>query len=195
MRLSRIWKLYLLFTAVLLVTMTLAGFVLQDQLKKALQNRLLDQVLTLSRLVVKVLPEARTPAVLDPFCREYQKAAGVRITLIQTDGRVIGESERASIRVENHLVRPEVQAALKQGRGTAVRQSDTLGIDMLYLAVHLKDKNLILRLGIPMSEVKKIQNNVMIFLTLALYLTPLFAIVVSFFFARYMSASGESRDD
>jgi C4-dicarboxylate-specific signal transduction histidine kinase len=51
---------------------------------------------------------------------------------------VLGDSERSVEQVrsmENHLRRPEVQAALSRGSGTAQHQSATLGKEMLYVAV------------------------------------------------------------
>ncbi|MHB8121607.1 MAG: ATP-binding protein [Desulfuromonadaceae bacterium] len=61
-----------------------------------------------------------------------------RVTLIAADGTVRGDSDVGQGRVaqlENHLQRPEVQEALKNGSGSAVRYSDTLRTSMLYSAM------------------------------------------------------------
>ncbi|MDU0460366.1 MAG: ATP-binding protein [Geobacteraceae bacterium] len=61
-----------------------------------------------------------------------------RVTLIATDGTVIGDSDVGQARLaqlENHLQRPEVQDALKHGAGSALRYSDTLRMSMLYSAM------------------------------------------------------------
>ena len=92
-----------------------------------------------------------------------------------------------SIRTDSHLKRPEIQDAVKNGIGTAIRFSNTLSIDMLYVASLLKEQHKIIRIAIPMKKVKEIENEVMILLALALYLTPFLAIVVSFFFAKSVS--------
>ncbi len=130
---------------------------------------------------------------MDPFCQEYGKIAGVRITIIGEDGTVIGESSRSSIGMEKHLDRPEVQRAISDGVGTSVCYSETLDIDMLYVASLLKDTGKIIRLSMPMAKVKAIEDKIAIFLTVALYLTPVVAIIVCFFFARYM-AYGDQRE-
>ena len=47
-----------------------------------------------------------------------------RVTLIAPDGTVVGDSDLGQVRLaqmENHLHRPEVQEALKNGSGSAVR--------------------------------------------------------------------------
>ena len=61
-----------------------------------------------------------------------------RVTLIAPNGTVIGDSDVGKARLgqlENHLQRPEVQDAIKNGTGSALRYSDTLRISMLYLAM------------------------------------------------------------
>ncbi|MDO9307512.1 MAG: HAMP domain-containing protein, partial [Deltaproteobacteria bacterium] len=61
-----------------------------------------------------------------------------RVTLIATNGTVIGDSDVGQARLaqlENHLQRPEVQDALKNGAGSALRYSDTLRMSMLYSAM------------------------------------------------------------
>ena len=62
-----------------------------------------------------------------------------RITLISRDGRVIFDTDADSTAIENHLDRPEFQAAIISGTGTARRHSATLGHDSIYAAVGIKD--------------------------------------------------------
>lgn len=188
LRLNRIWKLYLVYSTVLLVMMILGGFILKSQLRETLRNYLARDALTLSRVIAKSLPNTDNSTVLDHFSKEYAETAGARITIIRTNGSVIGESDRNSIDVKNHLDRPEVRDALENGTGIAIRHSRTLGVDMLYGASLLKERDRIIRVAIPMREVKHIENEVMIFLTLALYLTPILAMIISFLFARYLTS-------
>jgi len=61
-----------------------------------------------------------------------------RVTLIAPNGTVIGDSDVGQARLaqlENHLQRPEVQEALKNGSGSALRYSDTLRTSMIYSAM------------------------------------------------------------
>lgn len=187
MRLSRIWKLYIIYTTVLVVCMIMGGLLLKAKLKETLEDHLTRQVLTLTKIMVKDLPETEDFSILDPLCQDYAEIAGVRITIIKEDGTVIGESDRKSIGMEKHLDRPEVQGAIRQGIGTSIRHSETAGIDMLYVASLLEDTGKIVRLAMPMAKVKAIEDKITIFLTLALYLTPVVAIIVCFFFARYIA--------
>ena len=188
LRISRIWKLYFVYTIVLVAGITLAGLVLNVKLRNTLKNQLKEDVLVVAKLIEKVLPDTENRSILDTFCRDYKKTAGVRITIIKENGKVIGESDRKSIRVANHLDRPEVSGAVRNGTGTAIRHSETLGIDMLYVALFVENKKRIIRVAMPMTKVKMIKNEVMGFLAVALYLIPVLAIIISFIFAKHMTS-------
>lgn len=73
----------------------------------------------------------------------------LRVTLISPDGNVIYDSyPNHSERIENHLNRPEVQKAMKQGSGYDVRRtSETTGVPYFYSATRYKDY--ILRSALP----------------------------------------------
>ncbi|MDO4302475.1 MAG: ATP-binding protein [Bacillota bacterium] len=67
-------------------------------------------------------------------------AAGtVRITLIDTDGSVLGDTQANTSVMENHGDRPEVRDAASSGTGRSVRQSSTLGANTYYYAVRLEN--------------------------------------------------------
>jgi two-component system phosphate regulon sensor histidine kinase PhoR len=182
---DRIWKHFFIYSILLIALMTVIGFLSQWELENRLQDHLRNDALIFAKLVGKALPDSESPELLDPFCREYQETAGYRVTIINKDGRVIGESDRASIVVGSHLDRPEIREALRTGVGTSVRHSGTLEVEMLYTALLLQEEGRIVRIAIPMNEVMAFQNEVMIFFALALYLSPIMAILVAFFCTRH----------
>ena len=186
LKISRVWKLYFVYTILLVIGITLAGLILNVQLRKVLVDQLKEDVLVSSKLIAKVIPDTEERSILDPFCNDYKKTAGVRITIIKDNGKVIGESDRKSIRVANHLDRPEVSAALRNGTGVAIRHSESLGTDMLYVAFFIEKKKKIIRLAMHIKKINMIQNKVMGFLAVSLYLIPVLAVIISFFFARNM---------
>ncbi len=73
--------------------------------------------------------------------QKLEKAGGstVRITLIDTDGRVLEDSEADAALMENHGDRPEIKEAFSSGMGSIVRQSATLGENTYYYAVRLEN--------------------------------------------------------
>ena len=72
---------------------------------------------------------------INRFCKTINSESNTRITLIQIDGQVIGDSHEEPINMDNHIDRPEVIKALSGNIGTAKRFSNTLQKEMLYLAV------------------------------------------------------------
>jgi two-component system, OmpR family, phosphate regulon sensor histidine kinase PhoR len=191
--LSRVWKLYFIYTILLVVGVTLAGFVLEAQVKKSLIEHLEEDTLTLAKVMAQSLPETEDPSVLDQFCDSFSNVAGARISLLDKDGKVIGESDTEIAGTETKLDRPEVQEALQKGEGSSTRFSKTLRIDMLYTAFFLKEKGKIIRLAVPMTKVRVFQNEVMVLFSLALFLVPFFVIIMTFVFTKYGIYEGSKK--
>jgi len=101
---------------------------LEDEIARGLEGE--------ARLVAALVPadSLRWPE----FARDVGGRIGQRVTLIDPSGRVRGDTEfdRASLaRLENHLLRPEVQAALSASVGRAERLSASTNDRRLYVAV------------------------------------------------------------
>ena len=97
-------------------------------------------------------------AEINRLSHDLAKKTGLRITVIGPGGTVIGESEKPESElknIENHLQRPEVQQALREDIGSATRHSDTIGVDLLYVAVPIRNDNLvgIVRVAMPLIEI------------------------------------------
>ena len=74
----------------------------------------------------------------DSLADEAGMATGHRITLIDSTGHVVGDSEfdgPALQRLENHSTRPEVIAARTNGVGSVRRMSPSTGEEQVYVAV------------------------------------------------------------
>ena len=69
--------------------------------------------------------------------------ADTRITLIGPDGRVKYDSKEDDVTLQNHKNRPEVKAALKNGSGQDIRESNTLNKEMFYYAVKLENGDIL----------------------------------------------------
>lgn len=66
-----------------------------------------------------------------------------RVTLIDDAGEVLYDSSKQVYMLENHLDRPEVREALKNGSGQDIRHSDTLNTDMYYYAEKLSNDKIL----------------------------------------------------
>src|SRR4030042_4942655 len=81
------------------------------------------------------LADSGAPSVdFDRLAKQVGSGTDIRITIIAPDGVVLGDSEAAPAAMENHLDRPEVREAIQSGTGKSARHSDTLGVDLTYVA-------------------------------------------------------------
>jgi two-component system phosphate regulon sensor histidine kinase PhoR len=127
--------------------------------------RQIDADLRRDAVVVREVFESRLKfehpdaAEINRLSHDLAKKTGLRITVIDPTGVVIGESDKPESEIkniENHLQRPEVQQALHEDIGSASRHSDTIGVDLLYVAVPVRDDKLvgIVRVALPLVAIQ-----------------------------------------
>lgn len=68
----------------------------------------------------------------------FSRQTGTRITVIDMSGTVLADSEKEARDMENHLYRPEIQAALNGEKRMSIRRSSTLQQTMMYMSVPLE---------------------------------------------------------
>jgi two-component system phosphate regulon sensor histidine kinase PhoR len=131
---------------------------------RAVEDRARDRLRReIDLLAGEVEPRLPDPARLDELVRRASRLLGVRVTVIDADGRVLDDSDVALSEVpgmENHARRPEVVAARATGYGTSVRNSATLAADLLYLARALgpdRSRGPVLRLAIPLADLRQVE--------------------------------------
>lgn len=81
---------------------------------------------------------------------------GLRVTLIDSTGKVLGDSEfdgDALARLDNHAFRPEIVAAATTATGSSVRASTAPGEEALYVAA--RGPNGFARVGIPVTDAEQ----------------------------------------
>ena len=99
-----------------------------------------EQVAQLQREARLLAAQWTVPAAADVIADAAGLATGHRVTLIDTSGVVLGDSEFDSPRLQtlqNHLDRPEVRDAIARGSGSARRMSASAGDEELYVAVRM----------------------------------------------------------
>ncbi len=189
MRIKLQWKLTAVFCLLSLFILAASYAYLNSHLKSFLNNDIEDH-LKKELLLSKDFLEnefSRKPAASEAadLADRIGAELGLRVTIIAPDGTVLGDSEvkRENLqKLENHLTRPEVQQALKEGFGLSQRYSQTLKMYMLYSATVVgKDKPVaILRLVIPVSSVAKFEGEMQRILAAGAILVFLISLVLSF---------------
>jgi two-component system phosphate regulon sensor histidine kinase PhoR len=108
---------------------------------------------------------------------EDGRAAGARATIIDSQGKVLADSEADPASMENHGQRSEFVAALKGGVGADTRRSRTVGIPFLYVAAPVAGGAV--RLAYPLSDVEAALTRVRRHLLLGSLLAFVVALVIS----------------
>lgn len=107
----------------------------------------------------------------------------LRITLINSEGTVLADTQVDSANLENHANREEIVHALLFGEGSSVRYSSTLGENELYYATQTKD-GLILRAMLPISTIWSNFFHLMPYILLS----ALIALLISVFTSKKMAS-------
>ncbi|MBF0195143.1 MAG: HAMP domain-containing protein [Magnetococcales bacterium] len=132
---------------------------LEERLVKDIQEHLLSQAKS-ARVLLENVPGDSSIEVLDHLIDGFGEAVENRITIILESGRVVGDSQLEPgqiLQTDNHDHRPEVLAAIKDGQGISIRYSDTLKVDMLYLAVPVtrNDQIMVVRVAKSMEKIQQ----------------------------------------
>jgi two-component system phosphate regulon sensor histidine kinase PhoR len=145
------------------VTLTVAVTMLSWSVRRNAGDRIERSLVNEARLAAETLSHRRaaTPAELDAEADALGQLIAARVTFIAPDGAVVGDSQLSAEElrtVENHQDRPEVQQARRDGVGVARRYSATLDIDMLYVAVAVRNETApmlsAIRLALPLTEIR-----------------------------------------
>ena len=145
------------------VTITVAVTMMSWSVRRSVGERIERSLVNEARLAAETLSHRRpaTPAELDAEADALGRLVAARVTFIGPDGAVVGDSQLSAEElrtVENHRDRPEVQLARRDGLGIARRYSATLDIEMLYVAVAVRNEDAPMiseiRLALPLTEIR-----------------------------------------
>ena len=190
-RLSRVWKLYIVYTALLSVVLAAGGFLLQTRFEDRLVAQCSENGFAMACLVSEVLSAGDlSPEDIPLFCQRLGGSAGIRVSILDEHGRLQGDSSDKVTIGESRVGRPEIDAAMSEGFGHAVRRSESVGVEMCYVALKVEGTGGIVRIGIPMQSATRLKNDVAVLFALVLYLAPVLIIGAVFFVARKLASSG-----
>ncbi len=78
-----------------------------------------------------------------------------RVTWIDADGTVLFDNDADASNLSNHLDRPEIRMAFRDGEGESTRHSDTLNMDTFYYAL-LLDNGTVLRMSMQARTITSV---------------------------------------
>jgi two-component system phosphate regulon sensor histidine kinase PhoR len=161
--------------------------------RRATEKNFADRLRSETALIA-IMPEVQE----DPraFAVDAAKRLGVRMTLIAPDGTVLGDSVKGrgdTLRMDNHLDRPEIRAALSRGLGESVRVSDTTSEEYFYCARLVEGAGPVrfVRIAVPTSDMRALEEQYAWFATGVVLLAMLLLGTVAYVAVRRISAPVE----
>jgi len=156
-----VWQIYPPFLLIILIALLAVTWVFSNSLEKFYAEQTQSD---LEARVQLVIPQVqgymdRTLAnYLDVLSKELGAQTETRLTIILTNGKVVGDSEENPGRMDNHANRPEVINALKGQLGVASRFSRTLQLNMMYVALPVVENDQVVgcvRAALPIKDLTK----------------------------------------
>jgi len=188
-KLRLFWKLGLTYLSLLLLVLlavdVYAGRALRhDYLRAAFQ-----QLEALARLATHRPPPFGELAALRAWAA-WMAQTGARVTVIAADGQVLADSHEKPEKMANHADRPEIQQAFATGRGQAVRYSETVARELVYLAIRhdaAAGTPTVVRLALPLAQISQALADIRRQLGLASLVLLLLAGGISLLFSQTFS--------
>ena len=187
------WRITLPYVILILLTMLVLGIYLSSFVERTYlentESKLASEARMVGDVILPVLDSETTPN-LDEAAKHWASVLASRVTIIAPDGTVVGESHEDRTQMDNHLNRPEVAAALKTGQGSSMRFSHTVGYQMMYTAVVLKNNGEavgIVRVALPLPQVEADLTHLRGVLLTATVLVTILAIILSALIAGRIS--------
>ncbi len=181
MKKNLFYKIFFSYLVIICLSFFLLDILMRDEIKSVLTSQIEEELFSYSGLLKLASPEKSSDNI-----QQIAKISDCRITLIDARGKVFADSEKDPALLENHLNRPEVQEARLKGKGKSVRFSNSIGTNMLYVAVAVKDVDRItgyIRLARPLYAVQNVISKVYQYILLSICIVAVIALLIALFFS------------
>ena len=173
-----------------LVIVCLSFFILdlfiKDEIKKVMTDKIETELFAYAELI-----DLNSAQKMSDQLKQIARISNSRVTLVDAQGRVLADSEKDIAQMENHFSRPELQEARLKGKGKSIRFSQSIGVDMLYVAIPMKSESQItgyIRLARPLHDVQSAIEKVYRSIFLAMMIVAVIALIIALFFSYRLAA-------
>ncbi|EAE3699497.1 PAS domain-containing protein [Listeria monocytogenes] len=181
---------FILFFVVMVIVGVFSGELMKSTYLNMKENQLEDDAkILLQTTNMENLDLDKDAATIQKSLDPLGEDIDARITVIDSKGDVVADTKKDPEKLDNHMNRPEVTDILKKGEsvGISIRESDSLGYSMLYVAVPVKHQGKtdgVLRISISLESVDaavaKLWGNLALIFGIALVIIA----AISVFIAR-----------
>lgn len=131
--------------------------------------------------------------ILNNVCKNIGNDTNTRITIIDYNGNVLGDSDKDPLSMDLHTgeFRQEIKLAKSTASyGSSVRFSETIQEQMMYLAYpyNINGQSIIIRTSLSINDLNKKINNLYLNLFLALLIISLATLLISYYLSRRLTA-------
>ncbi len=186
--------LLFVFILFILTYSVLSFYLIQVNLKNTIVNYQIDNLKTITNYLIGFLKEERdttnfTFEKFGNFLFSVKQYFGVRITIIDINGKVLFETDKDPHLLENHINRPEIQLALKRKEGHSIRFSNTINRNLIYFAKKVEFENFsgFVRTAYPIEYFTGFFSKIINTLVQILLILTVLTIILSTFFAKRLS--------
>lgn len=133
-----LWQIFPAFLIITILGLFLISWNVSALMKNFYYEEKRVQLEKLGALSVSAFPdliENGDYAQIQMLCEQMGQTTNTRFTVIAPRGKVLGDSQESPEIMVNHFDRPEFQTALTGRVGSDIRPSETLGREMMYVAI------------------------------------------------------------
>lgn len=184
-------RLLWVFVSIVMLEVFVLHYVVSARLSLHSEQKATERLESSAILIREIVPVKQLmdkKAVQDVL--RAAEAVNTRLTIIDTQGNVIADTDYEVSAMDNHADRPEIKEAYNGRAGQSKRRSDTLNKYMKYFAVPLLDGGKtagVLRLSIPLSRIETETRILHQIILLGGFLAAAMAIVVGYFVSKHIT--------
>lgn len=172
-------RITILFFVVIAAASVLTAVHLDDNYKNETRAALLKNAKVIESVIIKFEGDDYSDTL-----NSIDKIRDMRITLINDDGVVVFDSRADAESLENHANRPEIISAMKSGTGSNIRFSNTLGKDMMYLAINSDNLGIVIRVSFMLEGISAYSAELWIPLIVLLVVAFMLCLGIALFVSR-----------
>ncbi|MFO7636850.1 MAG: ATP-binding protein [Clostridia bacterium] len=187
-------RIFLYFSMLVLLALMISGLIATNIISNSMKDHISNQLHTVAAL---------SQGFFTPDFNDYNLMASdirsqynlyeisnhdLRVTIITSDGAVLGETHAYFEEMHNHLYRPEVQSALAGYPTVTIRKSATTNASFMYLAVPVTgNPDLILRLSVSLDEINALVGRLYLAISIGFMASLVICIIFAYRLSSYVA--------
>ncbi|MCC5911880.1 MAG: PAS domain-containing protein [Clostridiaceae bacterium] len=173
-------KIFAIFVVILLVGVFSTGVLSLGLVRSSYIEQVEDNLISNGKLVEEFIQTNKDMNIkeLKIAINDLGQKIDKRITIVDKEGNVLADSFVTEGFIENHRDRPEIQAAYRGEIGKDIRKSETVDLDMMYIALPaegLEMETVVVRLAVNLLEIKRLNRELFSYIAMS----TIFGLIIS----------------